>query len=52
MSGVIGFGPLEENDTTEGAMASTQASPTSIVAIGFLKKVKLFSLKCTHNKLR
>lgn len=37
----MGLGPLEENDTTLGAMISFQVSPARIVAIGFLKKVTL-----------
>ena len=41
MSGVMGLGPLEENDATLGAMISFQVSPARIVAIGFLKKVTL-----------
>ena len=38
MSGVIGLGPLEENETTLGAMTSFQVSLSGIVAIGSLKK--------------
>lgn len=41
MSGVMGFGPREENETTLGAMTSFQVSPTRIVAIGFLKNVSI-----------
>lgn len=41
MSGVIGLGPLEENETTVGAMTSFQASPTRIVAIGYLNKSRV-----------
>ncbi|KAK1589220.1 hypothetical protein Q3G72_031671 [Acer saccharum] len=37
----MGLGPLEENDTTLGAMTSFQVSPARIVAIGFLKKSKI-----------
>ena len=38
MSGVIGLGPLEENETTLGAMTSFQVSLNRIVAKGFLNK--------------
>lgn len=38
MSTVMGLGPLEEKDTTLGAMASFQVSPNIIVAIGYLEK--------------
>lgn len=37
MSGEMGLGPLEENETTVGAMASFHASVKKMVAMGFLK---------------
>lgn len=37
MSGLIGLGPLEEKETTIGAMISFGDSETRIVAIGLLK---------------
>lgn len=37
MSGEMGLGPLEENETTSGAMASFHASVKKMVAMGFLK---------------
>lgn len=41
ISGVTGFGPFEENDEMDGAMASLSVlgSETKIVAIGFLIQV-------------
>lgn len=42
MSPVMGLGPLEENDTTEGAMGSYQVSPYRMVAIGFLQRFDQF----------
>lgn len=38
MSGEMGFGPLEENETTVGAMTSFHASLKKMVAVGLLKK--------------
>lgn len=38
MSGEMGLGPLEENETTIGAMTSFHASLKKIVAVGFLKR--------------
>lgn len=43
MSGEMGFGPLEENETTVGAMTSFHASLKKMVAVGLLKKKKLIS---------
>ena len=43
MSAVMGLGPLDENVTTEGAMESSQVSPYSIVAIGFLEQHKVLA---------
>ena len=34
MSGVIGLGPLEENETTTGATTSLGVSPSRMVAKG------------------
>jgi hypothetical protein len=33
MSGVMGLGPLEENDTTYGAMTSFHVSPTRMSGV-------------------
>lgn len=47
MSGVRGFGPLEEKETTVGAVTSLNSSLTKIVAVGFLQSLKydiIFSL--------
>lgn len=38
MSGVIGLGPLEEKETTVGAMTSVVVSVERIVAVGYLEK--------------
>lgn len=37
MSGVMGLGPLDENEATVGAIVSFHVSPTRIVAYGLLK---------------
>ena len=44
MSGLMGLGPLEENETTRGAITSFGVSLTRIVAIGRLKKVQFVVL--------
>ena len=38
MSLVMGFGPLDENETTNGAESSFSSVLFSIVAVGFLYK--------------
>lgn len=38
MSGLMGLGPLEENEATVGAMASFHASLTNMVATGLLRE--------------
>lgn len=38
LSGVIGLGPLEEKETTVGAMTSVVVSVERIVAVGYLEK--------------
>lgn len=43
MSGLIGLGPLEEKETTIGAMTSSGVSDTRIVAIGALN-IEMFGL--------
>ena len=45
ISGLIGLGPLEEKETTVGAMTSVVVSVERIVAVGYLgKKKKLKTL--------
>ena len=40
ISGLIGLGPLEEKETTVGAMTSVVVSVERIVAVGYLGKKK------------
>lgn len=37
MSGVVGFGPLEEKDATKGAASSFSSVLFNIVAVGILQ---------------
>lgn len=47
MSGAIGLGPLEEKETTVGAMTSVVVSVERIVAVGYLEKY-MKSLESSH----
>lgn len=49
MSGLIALGPLEENETTLGAIASFQVSPTRMVATGYLKMDNLGVMNRSEN---
>lgn len=50
-SGFIGLGPLEENDTTLGAMASFHVSPTRILALGSVSRLRIIQLGNCRNFL-